>query len=305
MRTILSLLVLFGLLSASTTPLLAQAGGGTVFLPLVTTGGQPLPVATATPVEEINPNDIQQDDNKPAVIDIETGGLPVGADAQRGSAQNRTMPTTLSGLQLTTPVMLAATQAAQAKLLGNLATATGSQQVIVRLNEMPLATTEVAASAVEARQAQLARLQGQQVSIIQQAQSLDSQAKLLGNTQTLLNAVMLEIDSQAIRTLAADPAILSIAAIADYNLDLDETVPYIGTAVVQASGFTIAPFGEQYLGIFQQTNQTATTLFEHTNDTLQILDFGPLCNISEQGILLFFSNGAIAGYEAGTIRVSE
>jgi len=238
MRTILSLLVLFGLLSASTTPLLAQAGGGTVFLPLVTTGGQPLPVATPTPVEEINPNDIQQDDNKPAVIDIETGGLPVGADAQRGSAQNRTMPTTLSGLQLTTPLMLAATQAAQAKLLGNLATATGSQQVIVRLSEMPLATTEVAASAVEARQAQLARLQGQQVSIIQQAQSLDSQAKLLGNTQTLLNAVMLEIDSQAIRTLAANPVILSITAIADYELDLDETVPYIGAAVVQASGFT-------------------------------------------------------------------
>ena len=237
MRTILSILILFGLLSQSTIPLLAQSGGSTVFLPLVTTGGQPTSMP-ATPVEEINPNDIQQDDHKPAVIDIQTNSLPSGADIQRDSAQNRTMPTSFSSLQLTNPVMMAAAQATQAKLLGNLATAIGPHQVIVRLSEMPLANVEVTASAVEARQAQLARLQGQQVSIIQQAQSLDSQTKLLGNVQTLLNAVMLEIDGQAMRTLAADPTILSIAAIADYELDLDESVPYIGATAAQASGFT-------------------------------------------------------------------
>jgi len=243
MRTVFSILILFGLLSHWITPLFAQAGGGTIFLPLITTGNQsstipPLPVPTATPVDEINPNDIQEDDNKPAVIDIQADGLPSGADSERGSAQNRALPTSLSSLQLSAPIMLVTGQTSQAKLLGNLATATGSHQVIVRLSEMPLAAIEVAASAVEARQAQMARLQGEQATLLQQAQSLDSHVKLLGNTYTLLNAVMIEIDGQALRALAANPAILSIAAISDYALDLAETVPYIGAAVVQARGFT-------------------------------------------------------------------
>ena len=89
------------------------------------------------------------------------------------------------------------------------------------------------------------------------------------------------------------------------NLTAVANDTYYDGAADTIQTLTIAPFGEQYLGIFQQTDQTATTLFEHTNDTLQVLDFGPLYNTSEQGILLFFSNGAPAGYEAGTVRVSE
>jgi subtilisin family serine protease len=61
-------------------------------------------------------------------------------------------------------------------------------------------------------------------------------ANELGRVQRVLNAVFVKVDAAALETLAADPAVLRIAPVGDYELDLSETVPYTGAADVQANG---------------------------------------------------------------------
>lgn len=69
------------------------------------------------------------------------------------------------------------------------------------------------------------------------------------------------------------------------------------------SGITLTPLGEQYLGLFASSHTTAATLATHVNDQLHILNFGPLTNDSETGLLLLFRNGAALGNEAGVVVV--
>ncbi len=52
-----------------------------------------------------------------------------------------------------------------------------------------------------------------------------------------LNAVILEIDASALNELAANPAVLSINPVVDYELDLSETVPWIGATAVHDLGY--------------------------------------------------------------------
>jgi len=52
-----------------------------------------------------------------------------------------------------------------------------------------------------------------------------------------MNAVMLEVDASALTALAQNPNVVSINPIRNYELDLSETVPYIGATAVQAAGF--------------------------------------------------------------------
>ena len=60
--------------------------------------------------------------------------------------------------------------------------------------------------------------------------------KELGRTQTALNAVIAEVDARSLAELSRDPAVLKISPVVDYQLDLSETVPYIGGTAVQATG---------------------------------------------------------------------
>lgn len=69
------------------------------------------------------------------------------------------------------------------------------------------------------------------------------------------------------------------------------------------SGITLTPLGEQYLGLFASSHTTAATLATHVNDQLHILNFGPLTNNTETGLLLLFRNGAALGNEAGVVVV--
>ena len=62
-------------------------------------------------------------------------------------------------------------------------------------------------------------------------------AKELARTQRVLNAVFLEIDASQLATLASDPDVVRIARVGSYEMDLAETVPYIGGTAVQNAGF--------------------------------------------------------------------
>src|SRR3989454_12824060 len=59
----------------------------------------------------------------------------------------------------------------------------------------------------------------------------------LGRVSKALNAVMVSIDAARIQDIAALPGVRTIRPLINYQLDLSETVPYIGASAVQAAGF--------------------------------------------------------------------
>ena len=69
------------------------------------------------------------------------------------------------------------------------------------------------------------------------------------------------------------------------------------------TGITISPFGEQYVAEFEKGGIGVTTLDADKKDKLRVLDFGPLTNNTETGLLLLFRGGAQINREAGTIMI--
>src|SRR5206468_10484280 len=59
----------------------------------------------------------------------------------------------------------------------------------------------------------------------------------LGRLKKVLNAVVVAIDASQVPAIAALPGVLAVRPLHDYQLDLSETVPYIGASVVQNAGF--------------------------------------------------------------------
>src|SRR5207245_2921115 len=59
----------------------------------------------------------------------------------------------------------------------------------------------------------------------------------LARVSKALNAVVIAIDASRIQDVAALPGVRTIRPLINYQLDLSETVPYIGASAVQAAGF--------------------------------------------------------------------
>jgi minor extracellular serine protease Vpr len=114
----------------------------------------------------------------------------------------------------------------------------GPQAVVVRLKAD--AVTEVAADGrgAWAQKSQFARVKAQQNQVIARAQRLDDGARVLGRAQRALNAVMLRIDARQLARLANSPQVERISPVVNYELDLSETVPYIGASAAHESGVT-------------------------------------------------------------------
>ncbi len=62
--------------------------------------------------------------------------------------------------------------------------------------------------------------------------------KEVGRVRIAYNAILVHIDANKLGQLASLPGVSSIQHLNDYQLDLSETVPYIGAAAVQAAGVT-------------------------------------------------------------------
>jgi subtilisin family serine protease len=62
--------------------------------------------------------------------------------------------------------------------------------------------------------------------------------KEVGRVRIAYNAILVRIDSNKLTQLASLPGVSAIQHLNDYQLDLSETVPYIGAAAVQAAGVT-------------------------------------------------------------------
>ena len=158
------------------------------------------------------------------------------ADSQP-ARPDRPLPASVAANQLDAPISVS-NATALLKVSESLQNAEGSLQVIVRLSEPAMART--AASGAQSRAAQNAqrdRIEAQQNAVVADATSRDANAQVLGNARVALNAVMMHVDAAVLTELAANPAIVSINPVVDYEMDLSETVPYIGAAAVQNSGY--------------------------------------------------------------------
>jgi len=120
--------------------------------------------------------------------------------------------------------------------------AKGEVDVVVRLIDAPLAV----AHGRNAKQQGGALNPGQQRAYLkglaQKQDGLMGQVRGLGGRELgrvgkALNAVIVRVDASRIPDIAALPGVEGIRPVIDYQLDLSDTVPYIGASAVQAAGF--------------------------------------------------------------------
>ena len=136
-------------------------------------------------------------------------GVKSNGDASTGTFDN---------LKLSAPIT-----ATSADKIDTLSGRTGSMTVSIRLSEPAVAEGGSVATVQAQQSAFLAGLDG-------------SGAAVLGSVQKILNAVFVEIDAAQLSQLASDASVYSIREVGSYEIDLSETVPYIGAAAVQDAG---------------------------------------------------------------------
>ena len=153
--------------------------------------------------------------------------LPVSA-ADRSDRLSKPVPAHISELKLDEP------QTAHG-IVSDLGRVSGPQQVIVRLRDVSVAKHPDRTPG--GRIAHKEKLKNDQAKFISRARTVDKGAKVLASSQMVLNAVFLEVDADSIDELAQDEDVFSIHRVRDYEMDLSETVPYIGAAAVQLAGF--------------------------------------------------------------------
>ncbi len=159
--------------------------------------------------------------------------LPAFAQAPVERGQARELPGRLADLKLEAPVELG--DLSIANIDASLFATQGANKVIIRLVRPSVAEQGLAdAAAARERDA----LRQVQADLLGRVRALDPNARVIAQTQIVLNAVFVEVDAAVLPQLAKDPAVLRIAPVGNYELDLSETVPYIGASAVQARGFT-------------------------------------------------------------------
>jgi subtilisin family serine protease len=162
--------------------------------------------------------------------------------AQDGAAISRLsyasqLPASVSALKLDTPLS-ASGVAPMNKLNPSLGGAQEPQQVVVRLTEDAVAEVAESGGDAAAQQGQLSDVVAQQNQVVAAAQALDPSAEVLGSAQVATNVVVLEMDGATLAELAARSDVVSINPVIEYEVVLDETVPYIGGTAVHDLGFT-------------------------------------------------------------------
>jgi subtilisin family serine protease len=157
-----------------------------------------------------------------------------GAALAAGPPAGRPAPAALDKLKLSKPVTQK-TERPLAKLDGSLAAAKGRADVVVQLASPPVA--RLAAKGAAAQREQARKIKAEQAAIAAEIRGLDSESVVLGSVQKALNAVIVRVKAEPLARLAADPRVVSIRPLRDHQLDLSETVPYIGATAVQELGF--------------------------------------------------------------------
>jgi len=120
--------------------------------------------------------------------------------------------------------------------------AKGEVDVVVRLIDAPLAVAHGRNAKQQGgalnpgqQRAYLKELAQKQDGLMGQVRGLGGRE--LGRVSKALNAVIVRVDASRIPDIAALPGVEGIRPVIDYQLDLSDTVPYIGASAVQAAGF--------------------------------------------------------------------
>ena len=123
----------------------------------------------------------------------------------------------------------------------SLANASGPVQVVVRLDDPPLAAMHSANAKINgnwlSRQQQLAHLQrlnAKQDALMGTVRNHGGSE--LARLTKSLNALVIAIDAAQLSALTSHTNVISIRPVADYRLALSETVPYVGASAVQSAG---------------------------------------------------------------------
>ena len=142
----------------------------------------------------------------------------------------RAVPANIQSLKLSAPAQMNAANFAAFKAA---MVAPGDNGFIIRLTSPSVAEQKVRGkSAKKAKK----NLKAEQTDLLSEVMALDPNARILGQTQLVLNAVFVEVNPSILSELARHPGVLRIAPVANYEMDLSETVPYIGASDVQADG---------------------------------------------------------------------
>jgi subtilisin family serine protease len=166
-----------------------------------------------------------------AIGTVLTASSVVSAQNEVDRKINRAMPANLQSLKLSSPLQAKGVDvtAVRAAMV-----ASGDNGVIIRLSSPSVAEQKLRGKAAKNAKK---NLKAEQVDLLSEVMALDPNARVLAQTQLVLNAVFVEVNPSVLSELANHPGVLSIAPVANYELDLSETVPYIGATAVQADGF--------------------------------------------------------------------
>jgi minor extracellular serine protease Vpr len=112
----------------------------------------------------------------------------------------------------------------------------GALNVVVTLVDPSVAVAAGQQGLTSAEQRQYSNtLESKQDTLSAKAENVG--ATELASITTALNAVAFRVAASKVDDLRALPGVASVRAIRNYELDLSETVPYIGAAAVQTAGF--------------------------------------------------------------------
>ena len=107
-------------------------------------------------------------------------------------------------------------------------------KVIVRLKGKPVSKHHDQTSG--GRISRKEQLKYEQSNFLRRADRLAPGCKNVASTQVVLNSIFMEVDEDQIDALASDSEVYSVNRVIDYQMDLSDTVPYIGAEAVQLAG---------------------------------------------------------------------
>ena len=117
----------------------------------------------------------------------------------------------------------------------------GEVEIVVRLGDAPLAVAQVEGARRSGggltpaqQRAHLGQLSSKHDELMQSVRALGGHE--IARLTKALNAVILSVDASRISAIAGLPNVVSIRPVGVYQLDLSETVPYIGAKAVQDAG---------------------------------------------------------------------
>ena len=166
-----------------------------------------------------------------AMLIASTITLPASAADRVAMRTATAVPASIAQMRLSEPLTAYADRSTIDPALQQ---AQGRQEVFVRLRSPSVAKSKGKSPA--ARQQHKAKLQNEQSAFMKRAKKSAPGANMLSSSQMVLNGVFLEVDADQINALAQDKDVARISRVRDYEMDLSETVPYIGAATVQAGG---------------------------------------------------------------------